>query len=139
MIQILILLCAIALCPDPAQSRAEKEVLSAMNAWKQAMIDRDRTALEALYAPSLIYTHSNGRQENKTEAIENVVNAKDRFESIDLTDISITIYGSTAIVKAKTAMRMNSGGTLNLDVLQVWIKLSGRWQLVARQAIRVNS
>jgi len=141
MVQLLIVLCSMALLADKPEMKAEKEVLAAMNSWKQAMIARDRAALEALYAQKLIYVHSNGKQENKAEAIEAVVNGKDRFEAIDLEDISVTVYGSTVLVKAKVILHINSGtatNTLILDVLHVWMKLSSKWQMVARHALRLN-
>lgn len=141
MVYALILLCSLAALSGPSDSKAEKEVLVATNTWREAMIARDRAVLEEIYAPSLSYTHSNGRQENKAQAIEAVVNGKDRIESIELTDTSVSVYGTTALVKTKQSMQMNSGGTMNtlaLDVLYVWIKSSARWQMVARHALRLN-
>ena len=141
MVYALILLCSLAVPSGPSDSKAEKEVLAALNTWREAMVARDRAVLEEIYAPSLSYTHSDGRQENKAQAIEAVVNGKDRIESIELTGTSVSVYGTTALVKTKQSMRMNSGGTMNtltLDVLYVWIKSSSRWQMVARHALRVN-
>jgi ketosteroid isomerase-like protein len=138
----MILLLSFVSLPGAAmESKSEKEVLAVMSAWRQAMVDRDRAMLEKVYAPGLIYTHSNGRQENKAEAIEAVVNGKDRIESLDLTDMSVSLYGTTAIVRAKVLLRMSSGGntnTLNLYVLHVWIKHRSGWQMVARHALRLN-
>ena len=141
MVKVLILFCSVAMYGEAPGERAEKELLSAMNAWKQAMITRDRGALEAMYAPALTYVHSSGKQENKSEAIEAVVNGKDRIDSIDFESVQVSIYNKTAIVKAKLTMRINSGttiNTLNLDVLHVWIKTSSQWQMVARHALRLN-
>jgi ketosteroid isomerase-like protein len=141
MVYALILLCSLAVPSGPSDSKAEKEVLAALNTWREAMVARDRAVLEEIYAPSLSYTHSDGRQENKAQAIEAVVNGKDRIESIELTGTSVSVYGTTALVKTKQSMRMNSGGTMNtltLDVLYVWIKSSSRWQMVARHALRLN-
>ena len=142
MIHMLMLLCSMVSLSNPLpESKVEKEVLAAMNTWRQAMITRNRAALEKIYAPGLIYAHSSGKQENKVEAIEAVVNGKDRIESIELTDISVAVYGTTALVKAKVMMRMNSGdsaSTINLDALHVWIKSASNWQMVARHATRLN-
>jgi len=135
------LFCAIAVLADTPEAKAGKEVLAAMNAWKQAMIARDRETLEALYAPGLSYSHSSGKQENKAEAIEAVVSGKNRFESIDLADVAVSVYGTTVIVKARVIMQLNSGGTvrmIDLDVLHVWIKISSKWQMVARHATRLT-
>jgi len=131
---------AVSLADSPV-AKVEKEVLAAMDSWKQAMIARDRVVLDRIYAPDLIYTHSNGRQESKTEAIESVVNGKDRIEAIEMAHTSVKVYGKTGLVKSKINLRLMSDGksnTLNLDVLHVWIKISSRWWMVARQATRLN-
>jgi ketosteroid isomerase-like protein len=141
MAKVLMLLCSIFLLADAPEARSEKEVLAAMNAWKQAMLTRDRAALETLYAPGLMYVHSSGKQENKAEAIEAAVAGKDRCESIDLEDIAVSIYGNTALVKAKVIMRINNGtatNTISLDILHVWIKMPSGWQMAARHATRLN-
>jgi ketosteroid isomerase-like protein len=141
MIRILFLLFPIAVSANVQEPIAEKEVLAAMQTWRQAMIARDRAMLDALYAPGLDYAHSSGKHENKAEAIEAAVNGKDRIESLELTDTVVTVYGATALVKAKILMRLDSGETkttLNLDVLHVWIRNGTRWQMVARHSARLN-
>ena len=122
-------------------SNVEKELLAATEAWKQAMLARDRAELEQIFAPELTYTHSNGRNENKAEAIEAVVNGKDRITSLELSGTTVSIYGKTAVVKAKVLMRMNTDtgvNVLNLDVLFVWVKTGPKWQMVARHALRLT-
>jgi ketosteroid isomerase-like protein len=141
MLPVLALLFSFVILPSASDAGAEKEVLAAMNAWRQAVVARDRAALEALYAPNLIYSHSSGKQENKSEAIDAIMNGKDRIESIGLADSSVYIYGKTALVKSKVLMHLSSDGkssAINLDVLHVWIKMSSRWRMVARHATRLN-
>lgn len=141
MANILMLLCSLMLFGNTPQASSEKEVLDAMNAWKRAMLARDRATLDQLYAPGLIYVHSNGKQENKTEAIDAVVAGKDTYESIEMKDMSVSMHGDTALVKAKIVLRINNGSdvnVLNLDVLHVWIKMPVGWQMVGRHATRLN-
>lgn len=141
MILLLVLLFPVVVFANVQESNAEKDVLTAMHTWRQAMVARDRAVLEALYAPGLDYVHSSGKHENKAEAIEAVVHGKDRIESLELTEIVVTVYGATALVKAKIVMHLGSGETtttLNLDVLHVWIKNGTRWQMSARHATRLN-
>jgi len=136
------LLFSFFLLGNAPEAKSEKDVLAAMNAWKQAMLTRDRAALETLYAPGLIYVHSSGKQENKAQAIEAAVAGKDRYESIDLEDMSVSIYGNAALVTAKALMAINNGTTTNtisLDILHVWIKMPTGWQMVARHATRLAS
>ncbi len=140
MAKVLMLLCSMFLLADTPEAESEKEVLAAMNAWKQAMLMRDRAALEVRYAPGLLYVQSSGKQESKAEAIEAAVAGKDRYEAIDLEDISVSVYGNTALVKAKVIMRINSGRIQHAQsgCLHVWIKMPAGWQMVARHATRLN-
>jgi ketosteroid isomerase-like protein len=138
---LLIALCATSLLAAVPESKSQKEVLAAMDAWKQAMIQRDRSVLESLYDSGLVYCHSNGKHESKAEAIEAVVNGKDRIESIEFEVTSVSEYGNMALVQCKMTLRMTSEGkptTLNLDVLHVWVKSGSRWKMAARHAARLN-
>jgi uncharacterized protein (TIGR02246 family) len=133
--------CTLTVLAYAADPKTDKEIQECLDTWKQAMLTRDKAAFEKLYAPALTYSHSNGRQENKTEAIEAVVNGKTKYESIDITDVKIIPYGTTALAKCKVTMKMTTdGNTTNmvLDVLHVFVKISGKWQLVARQSTRLN-
>jgi len=142
MVRLMILFLSMNVFVDSIPASNEgKEVLAATEAWRQAMLARDRTELENLFAAGLNYTHSNGRNENKAEAIEAVVNGKDKIESLDLSGTTVTTYGTTAVVKARVLMRMRTPDTVNvldLDVLFVWVKSGSKWQMVARHALRLN-
>jgi ketosteroid isomerase-like protein len=124
-----------------AAPKAEKEVLAAMDAWKQGMLKRDASTLDRIFHPDLTYSHSNGRTETKAEAIENATKGPAVTESIDVQDQTVRVYGNTALVKAKIAIKMvNAGNTNNLllSVLHVWLKTPKGWQLVGRQSTRLN-
>ncbi len=120
--------------------KTEKAILSVMDTWKQAMMSRDKATLEKLYAPDLTYTHSNGKNETKAEAVEAVVNGKGRFESIEFSGTTVRVYGNTALVKGRVMIKTNTDGKQannNLDILHVLVKASSGWQLVSRQATRI--
>ncbi len=137
------LLCgALFLTAADTGSKAEKEVLAAMDAWKQATIHKDRAALEALLHEDLTYSHSNTKNESKADVIQSVTSGAASVEAIDFADTTVRIYGNTALVKGNVAIRNNAGGkstTANLNILHVWVKSSKGWQLVARQATRLPS
>jgi ketosteroid isomerase-like protein len=124
-----------------ADAKTEKEILGCLDAWKQALLQRDRAALDKLFSADMTYSHSNGRLENKAEAIEAVVNGPTRYNSIEVAEPSVRTYGNTAVAKAKITMNMTTDGKPNLmvlDVLHVFVKMSGGWQLVARHSVRLN-
>jgi ketosteroid isomerase-like protein len=137
----LLAFCAFTVMAYAADPKIDKEIQGAMETWKQAMLTRDKAAFEKLYATDLTYTHSNGRHETKTEAIEAVVSGKNKYDSIDIADLKVYPYGTTALAKCKVTMKMTTDGassTVILDILHVFVKISGKWQLVGRQATRLN-
>jgi len=119
-----------------AAGSPDKEVLATVDAWKQAMLKGDAAALDKLYHPDLAYTHSSALVENKAEAIAHAIRPADMTKAIDIHQLTVHIYGNTAIVKGKMDMT-STGAPTKLDVLMVWLKTGQGWQLVARQAVKL--
>ena len=100
-----LLLSAAALSAAVADSKADQEVLAAMDAWKQATMKKDRAALEKILHNDLTYSHSSGKTETKAEVVEAVTTSKSTVEAIDFAETTVRIYGKTALVKGKVAIR----------------------------------
>jgi ketosteroid isomerase-like protein len=123
-----------------AAAPAEKEVLTAMDAWKQAMLNKDKAVFEKVFHPDLAYGHSSGVIENKAQAIQHVVGGTARYVAVNLTDTKVQVHGATAIVTGKAEYQErskdNKDSTTNLVVLSVWVKGPQGWQMLARQATK---
>ncbi|MGH9723243.1 MAG: nuclear transport factor 2 family protein [Bryobacteraceae bacterium] len=120
---------------------AEKEVLAAIEAWKQAILKNDKAALEKLYHPGLTYTHSAGNSQTKADALKSGVAGNAVMEAMEFSETSVRVQGNTALVLGKWDMRQNAQGkiiTPSMNVLHVWIKGRQGWQMVARHATRLN-
>ncbi len=115
---------------DPAQ----KEILAAMGAWKQATLAKDGATLENLLHSDLTYCHSNGRTQTKADVLDDVIGGKSSVVGIDFGDLSVRVYGTAALVKGPVDMLQKSGSTVRLDILHVWIKGPRSWRMVGRQA-----
>ena len=120
-----------------ATAQADKDVLSAVNTWKQAMLKGDAATLDKLYHKDLVYTHSTAKVEMKAECIHNATKPDGISKGIEIHDLTAHIYGNTAIVKGKFDMISAAGVMNHLDVLMVWIKSPQGWQLLARQATKI--
>lgn len=123
-----------------AQSKEEKEVATAVETFRKALLDGNRAQLEKMVADELSYGHSSGKLETKTQFVEAYASGKSDFETIDLTEQTIKIVGNTAIVRHKLAGKtMDDGkpGNANLGVLLVWLNRQGQWKLLARQAFKL--
>jgi hypothetical protein len=127
--------------PAQAQSADARAVATAVDALNKAMIEVDRTRLEALTADGLSYGHSAGRIETKQQFVEYLVSRASAFRSINLSDQTISIVASDAIVRhILTGETVNPAGQVTpvrIGVLQVWQKQASDWRLLARQAYRL--
>ena len=122
-----------------AQSAAEAAVAQAVEAFRNAVVAKDRGKLEALIADQLHYWHSDGRVETKAEHITDVLSKRALYKFIELTNQTIRVTGDTAIVRHNlTAESEREGGKIQstrIGVFMVWQKQGGSWKLLARQAL----
>ena len=123
-----------------ADSKAGKDVLAAMDAWKQAMLHKDRAALERLLHKDLIFSHSDAKMQTKPAVLDSVLSGKPNIDSLEFSDAVVRVYGKTALVRAKVDVATSADGkrsTGHVNALHVWIRGAQGWQLVARQATRL--
>jgi ketosteroid isomerase-like protein len=123
-----------------AQSKQEKAVADIVEQLRKAMIDGNKTELENLVSDKLSYGHSGGHIDDKKEFVEKIVSGKSDFESIDLSEQTVSISGKTAIVRHILNAKTNDAGKpseVHLRVLLVWQKQGGQWKLLARQAVKI--
>lgn len=133
------LLCLTFLYSSQAFSDDTKTVAEAVTKLTKAMIDADGKALAELAAPELSYGHSGGSIEDKAAFIEKIVSGRSDFVTIDIQKQTISIAGKTAIVRHDLNADVLDGGkaaSIHLGVLLIWQKQSGKWKLLARQAIK---
>jgi ketosteroid isomerase-like protein len=122
-----------------AQSKDEQAVAQQVENLKKAMIDADKSSLENLTSDKLTYGHSTGNIEDKKLFVENILNNKSDFVTIDLTNQTISISKDVALVRHKLDAKTNNDGKpgeAHLFVLLVWQKTGGQWKLLARQAVK---
>jgi ketosteroid isomerase-like protein len=122
-----------------AASPAEKAVLAALDSWKEAMLKKDRAALEKIFHADVSYAHSSAKVETKAQAISGIVDSLG-WEAIEFADTTVRLQGNVAIVNGKTDMHQRNRDkptTISkLIVLTVWVKGKPGWQMIARQAVR---
>jgi ketosteroid isomerase-like protein len=135
---ILFLLSASILAAANPDARTEKEVLSVMDAYKQAIIKKDAAALSAILSDDLTYTHSSNLHQDKAAVLASL-KGKSVVESMEFKEPKVRVYGNTAVVTCDLDSRSNNGGVVTLSrlhVLDVLVKGPAGWQMVARQATR---
>ena len=124
-----------------AQSEDETAVANAVEKLRKAMIDGNKGELEAVVSDKLSYGHSGGNVEGKAEFVEKIVSGKSDFVTIELKDQTISISGTTAVVRHKLNATTNDNGKpgeVHLAILLIFQKESRQWKLLARQAVKLT-
>jgi ketosteroid isomerase-like protein len=126
--------------PALAQT-AEDAVRNAEKAWAAAARQADHAALARLLSEQLLYAHSTGLVENKTEYIEKVRTGARKYESIEHKNMVVKVFGDTAMVHA-TLRFLGANKETPFDhlvmLMHVWVKQDGRWQLAGHQATQLQ-
>jgi hypothetical protein len=125
---------------ENASPEVRKEVITAVEQWKQAALSKSRSALEAILHDDLSYGHTTGEVLNKAQTLERGLAVQQSFTAIDLGGQQVRVYGNVALVTQTIAFHVSKDGTqsvANLGGLDVWIKGHHGWQLLARQLTRL--
>jgi hypothetical protein len=109
----------------------------------RAIINKDEKALTQLLNADVSYGHSNGWVETKTDIINDLKSGKLNYTKIENTTLTIAAINSNwATIRTNTNAIGSSGSgpsfDLKLHVLQVWLKTKNGWQLIARQATKLQ-
>ena len=126
--------------PAFCQTKVEKEIAAAVETFKKGIVDADNNLLNSIAAEELVYGHSNGKVQNKTEFIDEIISGKPDYISVDTADQTIKISGNTAIVRhIYSAETMNKGtaGHVKIGNMLIFQKQHGKWKLLARQAYKL--
>ena len=135
---ILLLLSATVLPAATPDAKTEKEVLAAMEAYKQGLLKRDAAALSKVLSDDLTYTHSNNLHQDKAAVVE-ALKGESFPVAIDFKDLKVRVYGNTAVVVGDVDYHNSTAGVVSvarLNVTHVLVKGPTGWQMVARQATR---
>ena len=131
------LLSTLALAAASTDPTAEKDVLAAMDAYKNAMIHKDAAVLQKLLSEDLTYIHSAGQHETKADVLKGITSGKTIIERIDFSETAVRFYGKTALVQGRVDLYHSATNIVHMNVLHVWVKGPQGWQLVARQATKL--
>jgi len=144
----LLLLPVLVVCCNNKQQQSiqfqasEADVASAVNLLMKGFTEANESILKSATADGLVYGHSSGKVQNKSEFIAEIVSGQPlKYLSIDLSDQTIQLSGDVAVVRhifsSETKNVDDEPGNLKIGVMQVWQLQNGQWKLLARQAYKL--
>ncbi|MGI4762481.1 MAG: nuclear transport factor 2 family protein [Janthinobacterium lividum] len=89
--------------------------------------------VEALFDDELVFIHLNGHFSTKKEWIQELKSERFVYNSIDLKEAAVKVYGDTAVLVGRATFKVTIGspkGTYNLVYTEVYTKKNGQWKLV---------
>lgn len=116
------------------------QIVGAIDAWRNAVVRKDRAGLERAYHDDLSYGHTDGAVLTKQAQIDRTLVPDRDFTAVDAGDVAVRAYGDVAYVTATYGFHVKPKGeevrVARLSGLDVWTKGPSGWQLIARQLTR---
>jgi ketosteroid isomerase-like protein len=118
-------------------SDAVEAVKKTESEFREALLRSDTEALGKLLTEDFIRTPPTTPATTKSQWLELIRLGKQKYLAFVVKEARYRAYGDTVIVNAVVGLRVRRGNEeatdLNLRLLQVWVKLHGRWLLAAIQ------
>jgi len=132
-----------------AQPDARHEIEQLEEQARQAALKGDIGFVEKYVAADYIGVMANGRSHGKAEEIESLRMGKVTYQTIDVHELKIRMYGNTAVCTSlativftseergyKTSYYTQHSGEYRFT--RVWVKQDGDWKLVSLQSTKTG-
>jgi len=113
------------------------QLLRINNQYDSALLKGDTVALGKLFAPDFTLVNPDGRLLNRQEQLLNVATSELKWESARSENVSVRIYGNTAVLLGEfrgTGSYRGNQLTVHERYTTFWIKTDTSWQLTAEHA-----
>ena len=145
---ILLILPILFCCCENKQQQAvspqssEADVAAAVEQLMKGFMAADESILKSITADELVYGHSSGKVQNKSEFVAEIISGQPLvYFNIKPLEQTIKLSGDVAVVRhiftAETKNVDDEPGSLRIGNVLIWQLQSGKWKLLARQAYRL--
>jgi len=120
---------------------AEQEIRSLEEARNQAIVHGDAAALERMTADDYTFITLRGELRTKAEIVKGFQSGSFKYDSREISDLKIRVYGDTAVVTGRSTQKGRENGkdySGDYRFTRVYVKQNGRWVTVALQATLVQ-
>jgi len=122
---------------ESENSKSEKEVREMIEKYRTALLQRDVSALEKIWADDYVFVNASGDVVTKAQRLANLKAGATKLESINKEEnIAVRVYQNSAVATSRVAIKGKYGGQSTSGQYRsthVWVKGPEGWQLVANQ------
>ncbi|MFZ0860934.1 MAG: nuclear transport factor 2 family protein [Candidatus Sulfotelmatobacter sp.] len=122
---------------DPADQATIREIVDMERQAREASIHRDAEFSRRTLADDYVAITPLGQITTKQDTVSARKSGQLRYDTIDVSDMVVRVYGDTAVVTARADVK---GHQLGEDFsgpyryTRVWVRRTGHWQAVSYQA-----
>lgn len=122
---------------DSGEEAAVREIVDMERQAKEASLRRDADFSQRTLADDYVAISPLGQITTKQDTLSVRRSGQLRYDTINVSDMVVRVYGDTAVVTARAEVK---GHQLGEDFsgpyryTRVWVRRSGRWQTVSYQA-----
>ena len=127
----------------PAESpkiEVEQELRQMNDEWVKALVRGDGATLDRIMAEDFFFAYPM-EGDNKAQFISDVTSGNVHVEFLNRENVSVRVWGSTAVLTAKDSAKWFYGGrdfSGHYKIIHVYSQRDGRWQLVSVQACPIT-
>lgn len=133
----LALACGLAHAAPPA---LVAQLKAQADAWDQAIVRKDRAAIERNMADDFRQIDGRGHVETKASFVEGLVSPDLVIDPYTVEDFEVRVYGDTALLSGRTRMTGKYEGQAfksHYRYIDVYVKRGGAWKIVSVQISRM--
>ena len=107
----------------------------------RAMLNKDVGALQQLLASDLVYTHANGKKDNRESLIAAMLSGAAAYRRIEPTYTDIRDFGGTVALAGEAEVTVSSYGERRLSAIRftaLWVQSDSGWQLAIWQSTKTT-
>jgi len=122
------------------QTRAEQKLRELEREWDAAIVRKDVATLERILSPDFVYIDSVGGVNPRAALLEGIKNSEAVMEPFETEDVSVRIYGDTAVLTGRFTQKASYKGKIfsgQFRYTDVYVKRGSSWQAVSAHASRI--
>jgi len=118
----------------------EQELRQMNDEWVKALVRGDGATLDRIMAEDFFFAYPM-EGDDKTQFISDVTSGNVHVEFLNRENVSVRVWGSTAVLTAKDSAKWSYGGrdfSGHYNIIHLYSQRDGRWQLVSVQACPIT-